>query len=174
MRFVAAVVSVLLLSATPVFAQSPTPLLGERVRVHTVQGAAVVGRLSRLGADTVVVTVVRKNEPAEVALARGSISQVERSVGRSPDFLAGLVMAVTTSVVMLGVRFVYDELLLQDDWETTGPNAAVIAGTAVGAGLATAFLQKKDRWEPVPALPAVTPVVGAYDGRALLGLRVGF
>jgi hypothetical protein len=133
-----------------------------------------VGRLSRLGADTVVVTVVRKNEPAEVALARGSILQVERSLGRSPDFLAGLGMAVTTSVLMLGVRFVYDELVFPDDWESTGPNAAVIAGTAVGVGLVTAFVRKKDRWEPVPALPPITPIGGASGGRALLGLRVEF
>ena len=61
-----------------------------------------------------------------------------------------------------------------DGWESSGPNAALIAGTAVGVGLATAFLRKKDRWEPVATLPPVTPVVGARDGRAVLGLRVGF
>jgi hypothetical protein len=163
-----------LLCTMPVVAQEPTPLLGERVRVHTAQGAAVVGRLSRLDGDTVVVTVVRKNEPAEVALARGSILQVDRSLGQSPDFLRGLGAAVTTSLLTLGLHYVYDELLVPDGWESSGPNAALIAGTAVGVGLLTAFVRKKDRWEPVPALPAFTPVVGAYDGRALLGLRVGF
>lgn len=173
MRFVPAAAAVLVLAATPGVAQIPATLLGERVRVHTAQGAAVVGRLSRLAADTVVVTVVRKNEPSEVAVARGSIAQVERSLGQSPDCMRGLGAGVTTALLTLGLGLVYDELFVPDGWESSGPSPALIAGTAVGVGLATAFLRKRDRWEPA-ALPAVIPVVGESHGRALLGLSVGF
>ncbi len=174
MRFWTGMSSALLLSTTPLAAQGPPTLLGERLRVHTVHGMAVVGSLSRLDADTVVVTVVRKNQPSEVAVPRGHISKVERSLGQSPDFVRGLGAAVTSTLLTLGLGLVYDELFVPDGWESSGPNAALIAGTAVGVGLATAFLRKKDRWEPVATLPAVTPVVGARDGRAVLGLRVGF
>ena len=174
MRFVVAISAALLLCTKTVIAQSPTAVLGERVRVHTSDGTAVVGSLSRLDADTLVVTVVRKHEPSEVAVPRGYVYKVERSIGRTPDFMRGLGLAATGTVLTLGFGLVYRELMAQDGWEVSGPNVAFYVGTWVAAGLVTAFLQKKDRWEPVQALPPVTPVVGAADGRARLGLRVGF
>jgi hypothetical protein len=174
MRCLSVVPFALALVAWPLAAQNAVDLVGQRVRLHTVYGSSVVGRLSRLGPDSAVVTLVRKDEPVEQAVPRDHLARVERSVGRSPDFARGLIMGATCIAVSYGVSFLYSAVLVPDGWESTGPNSAFIIGTGIGAGLVVAFARPKDRWERVPELPTVMPVVGAAEGGASIGLRMRF
>lgn len=176
MRRHLAVAAVALLVAGPLRAQSDTAStwpVGSRVRVSTQTTRKVVGKLSEVRGDTLVIRTgsglirfrrkVHADSSLSIEISRERYVSARRIAGGA---LAGAIGGVLLSVVLdeaVGDICVFGECSTSDPDYARG---ALIGG--VGGALAGA-MSFADRWEKVPSPVRVSVEPGGR--RAQLGLR---
>lgn len=153
--------------------QSSQAAPGSRVRLRTISGSTVAGRLLSLGADSLILV----SDGRQISVPRAGVQSFETWRGRSSQWRSGAEIGwftgfVTTFAVYAArqrncIGFGCADIVKLNAYAATGGLAGALLGGLVGAAFG------HDRWERMPLGP-VHPQVAFEAGDQEIGLSIRF
>jgi hypothetical protein len=172
---IAAVIHLSVAVASPalLLGQAPTAVPGSRVRLRTITGATVEGRLLTLAADSLTI----QGEGGPISMPRASVHSLETWSGRGSQWRSGAeigsFVGFATASVVFAARMrhcVGVACAKSPSWVTYGW-AGALPGALVG-GLVGALVHH-DQWERAPLGP-VHPQIAIQAGDQGIGVSIRF
>ncbi len=165
------------------------PSVGQRVRIHPLEGPPVIGLVTSMNRDEVGIQVDGSQE--EVGFDRSRITGLDRSLGEERHFLKTLFISVGVTAAAIGsfsamawqpctdTGFMACFLAPRSRGEAFGMGAVGGAALGLPIGIVIGLAMKTEKWAPMNLDAsrdmdlAIRPILGNRPGvRASLSLRL--